>query len=134
MSELERQRREQERQEMAVLRQLAAPYRRALDDLALRRVALLDLVQAAPDGVMTGRDLSVTPAFNAFSADVARLLTGFAETADAISQEGVRAVALEARDDAVALILQTVHPDDRDRARSMLAIPTDDELAALVGL
>lgn len=134
MNEQERQRRMQEAQEMATLRQLAAPYRAALDDLALRRVALLDLAAARPDGVMTGRELAATPAFGAFLQDITRVMAGFAETADSIAQQGVRRAALEARDDAVALILETVHPEDRDRARSMLAIPTDDELLALVGL
>lgn len=134
MDERERQRRAQEAREMAVLRSLAGPYRAALDDLAPARMALLDAVKAAPDGTMNGREVASSAAFAAFLRAAERPLAGFAATADVIAQTGVRQAVLEARDDALALILETVHPADRERARTMLATPSDDEMLALVGL
>lgn len=134
MAEIERLRAEQERMLTATLARLVQPYRSGFLDLRPARDALLGAVASAPDGTMPGREIVGLPAFESYSRAVQTALAGFAGEMSVITREGVQQAALAGRDDAVAMLLSTVHPDDRKMAMAILEIPGDDALMRLIGL
>lgn len=96
--------------------------------------AVMATINGASSGRMTGREIVESEAFKALIEATTEELNRFGAALYEDLVKGARDATAAGAADALALILESAHPDDRERAASMLQTVDQQDLQARLGV